>query len=303
LTVRPVVSVVIASVGRPAKLGKSLASYALLDPATPPFEVIVAYEDGDLETRSVVQQLSAFPVQAVAQPLRGIGQGRNYGAECAAGEHIVFLNDDTRVHSRCLLAHLEAQRRFGPCIAVGHVDWDPELPITPYMRWLAPAGHQSHCARLAPDASIGFDSCWGTNLGVPREWVLDERFDDAFPLPALEDGEWGFRQLRRGRPLRFIADARCYHNHHYDGPADYRGRARNAGAAALYTVRQHSGLFWALLLRPGAVACATSLLALWPGRWRRELLWDLDFRWNYVFGMLSGRKAQRTALASRAARR
>ena len=45
-----------------------------------------------------------------------------------------------------------------------------------------------------------------------------------------------------------------------------------------------------LLGRPAVAAKVRALSMLWPGNWRREMFWDLDYRWNYVLGILhSGR--------------
>ena len=283
--VEPAVSVVIATVGRAEKLARSLGAFDALHPDTPPFEVIVVLDGDDPPTRAVAREAHRFPLRLLEQPRRGNGPAKNLGARHAAGPYLLFLNDDTRPDPACLIAHARAQERFGPCGLVGRVEWDPEKPITPYMAWLAPNGHQFNFSRLTPHGLVRWDACWGAHIGVPRAWHLEEPFDEAFPYPSLEDSEWGFRLARDGRPLRYEPDAVCFHDHHYDGPADYRPRARISGAATRYTVRRHPALLWPLILRPAAAAAVSTLLALWPRRWRRDTWWDLDFRWNYVAGM------------------
>jgi GT2 family glycosyltransferase len=289
----PLVSVVIATVGRADKLAVSLAAYEHLDPATPRFEVVVVLDGAGPDVGAVALVRRSYPVRVLDQARSGVGPAKNLGAQHAAGDYLLFLNDDTRPSAGCLLAHIEAQRRYGPCIVIGHIDWDPQHEITPYMRWLAPAGHQFNFRRLNPERQIRWDACWGAHLGLPRAWLLDEPFDPDFPFPSLEDSEWGYRHARRGRPLRYVPEAVGFHDHHYDGPADYRPRARISGAATRYTLRRHLPMLWALALRPVAAAAALSLLALWPKRWRRETLWDLDFRWNYVLGILTPQRRYR----------
>lgn len=283
----PLLSVVIATVGRTDKLTASLSAYERLDPATPPFEVVVVLDGPTPAARAVASAPRPFPMKLIEQPRSGNGPAKNLGAQHAAGDYLLFLNDDTRPAPGCLLAHYQAQQRLGPCIVIGHVDWDPQHEITPYMRWLAPAGHQFNFSRLSPKGKAPWDACWGAHLGLPRAWVLDEPFDPDFPFPSLEDAEWGFRQASRGRPMRYVPEAVCLHDHRYGGPSDYRPRARISGAATRYTVRQHPTLVWPLVLRPVAAAAASSVIALWPGQWRRATLWDLDFRWNYVWGILT----------------
>lgn len=279
---------VIATVGRPLQLARSLAAYAGLDPATPPFEVIVALDGEQPSSRAVAECAWPFSVHVVSQPARGTGPAKNLGASRAEAPYLLFLNDDTRPEERCLLAHSQALAATGEAIHVGHVQWDPERPLTPYMAWLSPAGHQFNFDRLEPGGLAPWDACWGAHLGVPRSWFEEEPFDPGLSLAALEDTEWGFRQHRRGRPLRYLASAEVYHDHLYEGPRDYRGRARLSGRAARHAVRRHPELALPLVTRPMAAAAAASLLSLLPGRWQRETLWDLDFRWNYFAGLVRG---------------
>jgi GT2 family glycosyltransferase len=287
------ISVIIPTVGRASRLRRSLQGFERLDPETPEFEVIVVLDGEDEATRELSGGHRPFPFRLVSQERAGPGPARNLGTGEARGDLIVLLNDDTRPDSKNLLAHASAQTQLGPCAAVGRVEWDPEREVTPYMAWLAPAGHQFNYSRLDPEKPVPWDACWGTNLAIPRKWLLDEPFDPLYPRAAVEDGEWGYRLTRSGRPLRFVPAAVCYHDHRYEGPADYRQRARAAGAASRYVVRRHPRLAWALIGRPKAATAARLLSLLWPGSWRRELMWDLDFRANYVFGILQPRLNER----------
>jgi GT2 family glycosyltransferase len=289
----PLISVVIATIGRSDKLAVSLAAYERLEPSTPPFEVIVVLDGVSDETRRVCSTRRSYPLKLLEKERGGIGPAKNVGAQAAAGEIVVFLNDDVRPAADCLAAHARAQRELGPCIVAGHVEWDPDREITPYMHWLAPAGHLFNFERLVPHVESPWDACWGAHLGVPRAWLLDEPFDPNLPFPSLEDGEWAYRQRRRGRPVRYVPEARCFHDHRYEGPSAYRARARISGAAARSITTAQPRLCWPLVLRPSAAALASSVLALWPGRWRRETGWDLDFRWNYVWGILTPQRKHR----------
>ncbi len=282
----PAVSVVIATKGRAEKLGRTLAALDDIHPDTPAFEVIVVLDGADPATRTMAHEPHSFPLRVFGQPRSGNGPAKNLGARHALAPYLVFLNDDTRPDPACLLAHLRAQARYGPCVLVGKVDWDPMQEITPYMEWLAPNGHQFNFSRLRPHEPVHWDACWGAHLGIPRDWQLEQPFDGNFPFASLEDTEWGFRLARQGRPICYEPEAVCLHDHRYDGPSDYRRRARISGAATRYTVRRHPAMLWPLILRPIAAAVASSLLALWPGRWRRDTLWDLDFRWNLVWGIV-----------------
>lgn len=286
------ISVVIATVGRATQLGKTLEGFELLDPETPPFEIVVVLDGEDAASREVCTGERGFSVRVVKQEPAGPGPARNLGAEAARGDLVVLLNDDTRPHPGCLLAHAAAQSSLGPCVAIGRVEWDPDQECTLYMAWLAPEGHQFNYGRLDPSRTVPWDACWGTNLSIPTTWLLDEPFDPCFPRPAIEDGEWGYRLAQSGRPIRYVPDAVCYHDHRYDGPVDYRQRTRTAGAASRYVVRRHPELAWKLIGRPIVAAGVRCASMLWPGSWRREMTWDLDYRGNYVLGILQPRRRE-----------
>jgi GT2 family glycosyltransferase len=285
------ISVIIATVGRSPQLNKALNAYGRLDPATPPFEVIVVCDGADPTSIQVGGMPRDFSIRVLSQQPAGPGPARNLGAASAQGDLVVLLNDDTRPAPACLLEHASAQTRLGPCVAIGRVEWDPDQPPTPYMKWLAPEGHQFNYRRLDPEQQVPWNACWATNLAVPRDWLLEEPFDPDFPVLAVEDGEWGYRLFRSGRQLRYVPESVCFHDHRYEGPADFRQRARTGGAASRYVARRHAELTWPLIGRPLAAAAVRAVSMLWPGNWRREMLWDLDFRSNYVVGLVQpGRK-------------
>jgi GT2 family glycosyltransferase len=288
----PDVSVIIPTLGRTSRLHATLQALAGLDRATPEFEVVVVFDGCDPNGAAPTVTLP-FRVTVLAQAHRGPGPARNLGAAAARGRYLLFLNDDTRPAADCLLAHHRAQTKFGPAAVLGRTEWDPESQVTRYMEWLAPNGHQFNFSRMTAGGQIPWTSCWSTNLSVPREWLKEHPFDPGFPFPALEDGEWAYRIARSSHALRHAPEAVCFHDHRYEGPGDFRLRARLAGAAARYVARRHPSLFWAVLMRPAAAAIVRTGSFLLPRPWDRRLVWDLDYRWNYVLGMLSPQSGYR----------
>ncbi len=279
-------SVVIPTAGRAFKLARVLEALGAQEEKTPSFEVVVVMDGEDPETRRVVERSWPFPLSVAAQPRRGAAAARNLGCRVAGAPVVLFLNDDTRPHPACVRSHWEAHRRFGPVGILGYTAWDPEASTTPYMDWLAPAGHQFNFSRLKPYGFIPWDACWTTNLSVPRSWVLAEPLDEGFPGAAGEDSEWGYRLWRRGWKILYLPDASCYHDHLYHGPEDFRVRARMAGAGARRAVRRHPELAWTFLVKPLVAWAVRALTLILPGRGYRRKLWDLDFRWHYVVGMV-----------------
>lgn len=284
-------SVVIATAGRAPKLLVSLEDLAKLAEDTPPFEVVVALDGEDPESRKALERLWPFPLSMVAQPHLGAAAARNLGCRVARAPRVLFLNDDTRPHPGCLRAHWEVHLRHGAVGALGYTAWDPNTPITPYMKWLAPAGHQFNFSRLQPYRAIPWDACWTTNLSVPRSWVLEEPLDERFSGAAAEDSEWGYRLWRRGWSILYVPDAVCYHNHLYREPKDFRWRARSAGAGARLVVGRHPELAWMFIFKPALAWAVRALTLALPGKRYRQKLWDFDFRWNYLVGMVQNSPA------------
>ncbi|MDW7968512.1 MAG: glycosyltransferase [Thermoanaerobaculum sp.] len=278
-------SVVIPTVGRLEELSATLNSLCALPADAPPFEVVVVLDGDHPATGKLLQRPWSLRLQVLSQPRRGAAAARNLGAREACGEYLLLLNDDTRVHPSCLQTHLEAQERLGPAVILGHTAWDPDQPITPYMVWLAPAGHQFNFARLRPHQPIPWDACWTTNLSLPRQWLLEEPLDEAFSGAGMEDSEWGYRLWRRGRVLRYVPEAICWHRHLYQGPRDFRPRAWAAGAGARYVVGKHPSLVWLLACKPILAWVVRLFSLLWPRADRAQALWELDFRWHYLLGL------------------
>lgn len=290
----PAISVIIATEGRASKLTRTLEGLGDSQGVEGGFEVVVALDGEHPRSRTVGEQDWPFPVKLASQRRSGTGATRNFGVSLARAPLVLFLNDDTRPAPDCLAIHLEAQARRGPAILMGHVDWDPERPISPYMRWLAPGGHQFHFNTLDAEAPVPWHACWSAQLSLPRSWAEDQPFDGSPELGVGEDSEWAFRQTSLRRPIRYLPKAVAFHDHYYGGPGSFRPRARAAGSAARRIAELHPRIAWVVLTRPRLAALAQSASMLSPTRWHRNAIWDLDYRWNFLLGsFLAGLSTQR----------
>ena len=127
---RPQISVVIPTHNRPASVLRLLR--ALRDGSFPAdrFEVVVV-ADGCEDDTAVIARAEPLPfaLRVLEQnPGRGAGPARNLGASHAAGELLVFLDDDIEPGSGLLAEHREAHARVGgPAVAIG-----PALPVRPF---------------------------------------------------------------------------------------------------------------------------------------------------------------------------
>jgi GT2 family glycosyltransferase len=177
----------------------------------------------------------------------------------------------------------------GEVAVQGHVDWDPEQPVTPVMRFLAPEGPQFYFKGLRPGAPIPYTAVLGSNLSAPRRWFLEEPFDEGFPDAAFEDTELAYRWYRRGRRAVYAPDAVCWHRHRYDTLEPFLLRQRRAGRAARRALRRHPGMIGPVALQPFLVGTLFALrhgLRRLAGRSRRQELWDLRCRRAFFGGLL-----------------
>lgn len=282
----PSLSVVIATEGRAAKLEKTLSALAASTLAVEDFEVVVVLDGENAESRKMATRPRPLAVRLIELAKSGAGTARNAGVSAAVGRVVLFINDDTRPAPECLRTHLEAQRQLGPSILMGHVEWDPSRPVTPFMRWLAPSGHQFHFSSLSAKRALEWHECWAAQLSLPRSWADDTPFDSSPELQVGEDSEWAYRHASLGRPIRYLPQAVVFHDHYYAGPEAYRPRARAAGRAARKIAELHPEINWIALTRPRLAALARSVSMLSPTSWHRSKFWDLDYRWNFLLGTL-----------------
>lgn len=198
-----------------------------------PTEVIVIDNNTDEDlVHCIRQQCEAAegPVRYVPEPSPGLGAARHRGADEAAGDLLVFLDDDVELGRGWLAGMLKgfADNRVGivggPSIprfggSVPAWFWDFVTP-TPYGGW--------HCTWVSlldigqPVADIDPNYVWGLNFGIRRS-VLRELggfHPDLVPKHLQRwqgDGETGLtlRARAAGVKARYVPQALLYH---YVGP-------------------------------------------------------------------------------------
>lgn len=97
-----------------------------------PWEVIVV---ANACTDDTVGVLAEFPgVRCVTDEVPSAPRARNLGLAAAAGEIVIFLDDDVRPMPDFVRRHVEAVHRHDACI-VGHSASRPGLELTPFGRF------------------------------------------------------------------------------------------------------------------------------------------------------------------------
>jgi glycosyltransferase involved in cell wall biosynthesis len=133
------ITIAIPTYNRVRLLRRTLESLFLLErPAGLAIEIIVINNNCTDETSSVVEELARefpFPIRMVVEPKAGLNHGRNRALDEAAGEQVVYFDDDVHVSALWLKGCVEAVDKLQADCVVGPVtaEFERDIPchITP----------------------------------------------------------------------------------------------------------------------------------------------------------------------------
>ena len=180
---RPRVSVVVPTYGRPALLSRCLEALAAQTLPREDYEVIVVSDGPDASARACLDG-SAWAIRHLALPRRsGPAAARNAGWRAASSTIAAFTDDDTVPHPDWLAEGLAA-------LGVGH-DAVTGRVVMPLPR--LPTDYERDAARLA-EAEFVTANCF-----VKVEMLeAVGGFDERFKLAWREDSDLHFALLARG---------------------------------------------------------------------------------------------------------
>ena len=267
----PLVSVVVSTFNRPARLARLLDGSARPDARARAFEVVVVDNGSGPETGRVLAAERWRPsgwrcaACAIAVTLGPAG-GRNAGWRLARAPLVAFTDDDCRPTPGWLEALVAAAREHPGAVLQGPTRPDPAERARD--GWLS---HTVRIERLGPavrDVQHRLSARGARALGG---------FDESFGLrPAGEDTDLAWRAIESGAPTVFAPDAVVLHAVERVGGRGHAARSRRAGGgragagrASRARARCSTG--------GGSGTCGTTCCGArcwrWPGpRWLRRLL-------------------------------
>jgi len=207
----PSVSVIIPTHNRRVALRRTLDALAIQTYPLQQMEVLVVADGCADDTIQMLQGYTGpLALRVLEQSSQGAGVARNRGASCAAGELLVFLDDDIEATTGLIEAHVSAHKRRPGHVVIGY------LPLI-----------------LAPRANffnIELRTWWEAMFDIMRRpghrytyrnllsgnFSLEARifktvggFDASFRVH--EDYELGLRLIKGNIPFLFVPEAMGYH--------------------------------------------------------------------------------------------
>lgn len=264
-------AVVVPTLGRPDAVRAVLLD--VLGQLGPADEVLVV-DQSDAEARAALQGWAAARdprVRVLGRDVPGLPAARNAGIAATRAPIVLFLDDDVRLHPRCLDAHRAA---YADPVTGGVVGRIAEARLRPNARRttnrVGPGGRiRTNLAGAEPSE---VETLKGANMSFLRV-ALEEAgpFDEGYRGTALlEDADLSTRVRARGWRLRFEPAAAVDHLHlpsggvrQADALETERWRFRNTGRF----VRRHGGRGALLRVAPTFAAIAVKRAVTWrrPG--------------------------------------
>lgn len=246
---RPHCSVVVATWQRPVLLKNTLAS--LLGQSYPDYEIVVVCDGEDAGVRALSPAMARESrIRWVFHPVnRGLPAARNTGAQAAAGDIVLFLDDDVVADPDLLSAHMCHHRKAPPGARLAVISLAAEERQTQLSTYLNERLHQHWKSMLesisgslsAPGTdSIGEEIeaiiCFGLNSSIRRDLFLSYGgFNEVFRI-SDEETEMGNRLYRAGFNFVFEPRKLLTHKNSKDLTEYFRGCWRASGSLDIYRV-------------------------------------------------------------------
>src|SRR5215467_13134958 len=206
-------SIVIPTFNRAAMLADTIDRIQSQTVSLENYEVIVVDNASTDDTRIVLEAKSQryFNLRSLFQPKPGAAATRNAGLRQAAGEIILFIDNDIAAPPDLIQRHLEYQQN-GRSAVIGNVVTPWHDSVDPFLRYLRHRGiYNPYTIASGP---IDFSYYHTGNVSTPRSLLLQAGgFNEDFFLYGMEDIELGYRLQKLGAHMIHGERARATHQY------------------------------------------------------------------------------------------
>lgn len=211
-------SVIIPTHERPDILAQCLAHVEQQTIASE-IEVIVVSDGHDDKTAALFAKntwrvnVRYFEIKKSQQ-----GSARNEGIRHAQAPYVLFIGDDIFLAADACERHVRVHARHEGAV-LGFTTWDPDVGITPVMKWLESSGWQFGYGAISAFAhecipeEIQHQYTYTSHISLPLGIAKKHAFRTDVHLYGWEDIEWGMRLKNDGVRLVYEPDAKALHHH------------------------------------------------------------------------------------------
>ena len=158
-------------------------------------------------------------------------------------------------------------------VALGKVDWSPDLTVTPFMHWLTTSGVQFKFDDLKSGGQTDFRRFYTANISIKSAFLGSERFDERFHGWGFEDTGLGYRLTKKGMELKYFPEALVHHYHPMtDEKLEQRMRSAGRNAVLFEKIHPKAHIIPGSSKRLIQKAIATLLPWTWYGKTKKGFL-------------------------------
>ena len=244
-----VLSVIIPTHNRAASVTRLAGALDAME-CSVPVETIFVLDGCADRTREALEKLDLRkPSTVVEIPGLGAAAARNRGAASAAGEVLLFVDDDVVPQPGMLDAHIACHEPGNRTAAVGSYPYAPEMPVNALDFFIREWWRARFQALSCPTHRFTYRDCLAGNFSVSRrEFEAVGGFDEEFRKDGREDYELGARLLKSGVRMRFAPGALAYH-YPANTPKSLLRKWYTFGRADVLFARKHPEVFETLPIR------------------------------------------------------
>jgi GT2 family glycosyltransferase len=240
-------TVVIPTYNRRAMLREAVESLRVQSHPRDRYEIVIV---SDGSTDGTDEQYGAPPrdpaMRLVRQEKRGFGlaSARNLGLSAAAGELVLFFDDDMVAAPELIATHVRTHAAFDESVAVcGRVEPAADIPDTPFCRLVIGDVCRGFRTDIGQARFISFESAFSWQTSFKRN-VLRRLggYDETFRRYGWEDIEFAFRAAGHGLRFFYEPGAVSFHRDGRATVAAHGERLRTASRAAPFLFARHPDL-------------------------------------------------------------